>query len=53
MIKKEIPKEGQESVWDYPRPPKLEKSNKHLEIFFNGEKIVDTKSSLRFLDDFV
>ena len=26
------PKEGQESVWDYPRPPRLEPSNKHIKI---------------------
>ena len=49
MSKKKIePKEGQESVWDYPRPPRLEKSKlKHIEIFFKGEKLVDSKNSFR------
>ena len=28
------PKPGQESVWDYPRPPRLEQSSKHIEIIF-------------------
>jgi len=32
-------KAGQESVWDYPRPPRLELSPKHLKIIFNGEDI--------------
>jgi uncharacterized protein (DUF427 family) len=30
------PKPGQESVWDYPRPPRVEDSNKHIKIIFNG-----------------
>jgi hypothetical protein len=25
------PGPGQESVWDYPRPPRLEDSNKHIQ----------------------
>ncbi|PMB12347.1 hypothetical protein CI592_02560, partial [Fischerella thermalis CCMEE 5328] len=27
---------GQESVWDYPRPPRLEETNKHIQIIFNS-----------------
>jgi len=30
------PGEGQESVWDYPRPPRLEKDNRLVEVFFKG-----------------
>ncbi|MTI22549.1 DUF427 domain-containing protein [Fulvivirga sp. RKSG066] len=44
------PKPGQESVWDYPRPPKLEKFNKHIEIFFNGQRIVSTNKAYRVLE---
>ena len=29
------PREGQESVWDYPRPPRVEDTDKHIEVFFN------------------
>jgi uncharacterized protein (DUF427 family) len=29
------PQPGQESVWDYPRPPRLEASNKHIQVIFN------------------
>ncbi|MEO1096259.1 MAG: hypothetical protein AAFX57_00720 [Bacteroidota bacterium] len=36
------PKKGQESVWDYPRPPRLEKFNKTIEIFFNDICITQT-----------
>lgn len=43
-------KEGQESVWDYPRPPRLEATNKHLKIFFNGEIIAETTRGFRVLE---
>jgi uncharacterized protein (DUF427 family) len=44
------PKPGQESVWDYPRPPRLEDSRKHIQIIFNGETIVDTHNAKRVLE---
>ncbi len=44
------PKEGQESVWDYPRPPKLELTNKHLKIVFSGEIIAETTRGFRVLE---
>ena len=44
------PDPGQESVWDYPRPPKLELTKKHLQVFFNGELIADTHRALRVLE---
>lgn len=44
------PKNGQESVWDYPRPPRLEPTNKRIQIIFNGEVIADTKNAYRFLE---
>ena len=44
------PKPGQESVWDYPRPPRLEKSNKQIQVVFNGEVIADTTNALRMLE---
>jgi uncharacterized protein (DUF427 family) len=33
------PSDGQESVWDYPRPPRLEDTSKLIEIFYNVELI--------------
>jgi uncharacterized protein (DUF427 family) len=44
------PKPGQESVWDYPRPPRLEDTNKHIQVVFNGVVIVDTQSAKRVLE---
>jgi len=44
------PKAGQESVWDYPRPPKLEPTSKHLVIVFDGEMIAETKRAFRVLE---
>ncbi|MEM6359856.1 MAG: DUF427 domain-containing protein [Bacteroidota bacterium] len=44
------PKKGQESVWDYPRPPRLEKFNKTIEIFFNDICITQTNQGYRVLE---
>ncbi len=44
------PLPGQESVWDYPRPPRLEAVAKRLRIIFNNETIADTTSAYRVLE---
>lgn len=44
------PAPGQESVWDYPRPPALEDSNRHIVIQLGGETIVDTRRAKRVLE---
>jgi uncharacterized protein (DUF427 family) len=36
--------EGQESVWDYPRPPALELVNRHVRVVFNGQVIAESRS---------
>ena len=41
---------GQESVWDYPRPPRLEDCTKRVEILFNGAVIADTARAKRLLE---
>ena len=41
---------GQESVWDYPRPPRLEPVQKRLQIIFNGVTIADTERAMRVLE---
>ncbi len=49
-IKKEKPRAGQESVWDYPRPPALQAFKGHLRIVFGGEVIADTRNAYRVLE---
>lgn len=44
------PAPGQESVWDYPRPPRLEDSDKHIRIVFGGVTIADTHRAKRVLE---
>lgn len=44
------PGPGQESVWDYPRPPRLEPVSKRIRVVFNGVTIADTIKSLRILE---
>jgi uncharacterized protein (DUF427 family) len=41
---------GQESVWDYPRPPRLEGTDKHIQVVFNGVTIADTRRAKRVLE---
>lgn len=44
------PGPGQESVWDYPRPPALEDCSQHLRVIFNGVTIADTQRAKRVLE---
>jgi uncharacterized protein (DUF427 family) len=44
------PGAGQESVWNYPRPPLLERTTKHLMVLFNGEVIAETNKGYRLLE---
>src|SRR5687767_9490116 len=44
------PGRGQESVWDFPRPPRLERTSCHIEIWFGGEKIADSTRAWRVLE---
>ena len=41
---------GPESVWDYPRPPRVESSDEHVVVLFAGAVLADTKRSLRVLE---
>lgn len=41
---------GQESVWDYPRPPRVEETSKYIEVIFNGVVIADTRRAKRILE---
>jgi uncharacterized protein (DUF427 family) len=44
------PAAGQESVWDYPRPPRLEPTDKHIRVVFGGVLIAETRRALRILE---
>jgi uncharacterized protein (DUF427 family) len=50
MMKRIEPEAGQESVWDYPRPPRLEAAGRHLKIIFNGITIAETNRAYRVLE---
>lgn len=39
-----------ESVWDYPRPPRLESTEKQICVEFGGVVIADSSSALRVLE---
>lgn len=42
--------EGQESVWDYPRPPSVQPDTRRVTVRFNGEIIADTTRAVRVLE---
>jgi uncharacterized protein (DUF427 family) len=44
------PAAGQESVWDYPRPSRLQKVSERLRVIFTGETIADTVAGFRVLE---
>lgn len=44
------PQPGQESVWDYPRPPRLEATPKQIQVIFNQVLIADTHGAWRVLE---
>ncbi len=37
-------------MWDYPRPPKLERISNHLRVLFGGETIADSHRCCRVLE---
>ena len=41
---------GQESVWDYPRPPRLERTSRRLRIEHCGHVIAETTQGWRTLE---
>ena len=44
------PGPGQESVWDYPRPPLLVEDTRRVRVVLGGETIVDTRRAHRVLE---
>ncbi len=39
-----------ESVWDYPRPPRLERTHRRIRIVQSGVMLADTTEALRVLE---
>ncbi len=46
----DAPGPGQESVWDYPRPPKLVPDKRHIVVQSAGLIIADSRESFRILE---
>jgi uncharacterized protein (DUF427 family) len=49
-IRRVAPGPGQESVWDYPRPPAIEASDARIRVELGGALLVDTTDALRVLE---
>jgi uncharacterized protein (DUF427 family) len=41
---------GKESVWDYPRPPRLERSHRRVRVEFGGQIIAESDRAYRILE---
>jgi uncharacterized protein (DUF427 family) len=46
----EVPGPGQESVWSYPRPPRLEGSSRRVRVVFADRVIAESTRALRLLE---
>jgi len=44
------PGPDQESVWDYPRPPRVELSARHVIVRFGGVTVAESSGTLRLLE---
>ena len=45
-----VPGPGQESVWDYPRPPRVETVEHRIRVVIGGTVIADSERALRVLE---
>ena len=45
-----VPGPGQESVWDYPRPPRVEPVPERLRVIVDGEVLAETTRGFRVLE---
>ncbi|MEQ9642062.1 MAG: DUF427 domain-containing protein [Alphaproteobacteria bacterium] len=46
----QVPEPGQESVWDYPRPPRLEPVRERVTVEFAGALVAESQSAFRVLE---
>ena len=49
-VRRVEPGPGQESVWDYPRPPRVETTGDRVRIELGGATVVDTTDAVRVLE---
>jgi uncharacterized protein (DUF427 family) len=49
-FKRVVPGPGQESVWDYPRPPRVEPVPERIRVVVDGLAIADSTRALRVLE---
>ena len=49
-VRRQEPGPGQESVWDYPRPPRVEPTSEHVRVELGGSVVAETRSALRVLE---
>jgi uncharacterized protein (DUF427 family) len=45
-----VPRPGQESVWDYPRPPRVERVPERIRVVVEGVTVADSGHALRVLE---
>ena len=45
-----IPKPGQESVWDYPRPPAMAQDSRLVEVYHEDQVIASSRTTYRLLE---
>lgn len=50
MSRRIAPGPGQESVWDYPRPPRVEAVKRRLRVIYNGVTLADSRQAFRVLE---
>lgn len=50
VIERISPGPGQESVWDYPRPPRCESCDKQIVIKVQGIRLADSRRTKRVLE---
>jgi len=50
VVRRQEPGPGQESVWDYPRPPRVEPTRELVRIELGGVVVAETRRALRVLE---
>ncbi len=50
VTRRDEPGPGQESVWDYPRPPRVETTGDEVVVRLGGVEVARTRSALRVLE---
>ena len=45
-----VPGPGQESVWDYPRPPKVAPDERLVEVYYSDQMIASSRKTYRVLE---